>query len=71
MTTITEQQINQVVQEILTQGIPEEPERIAAMIIVLREIANLKNARMRFAVSQLQQDLLQIAKVYQDHVDSL
>lgn len=71
MTAITEQQINQVVQEILTQGIPEEPERIAAMIIVLREIVNLKNARMRFAVSQLQQDLLQIAKIYQDHVDSL
>lgn len=71
MTAITEQQVNQVIQEILTKGIPKEPEQIANMIVVLREIASLRNARMRFAVCQLQQDLLQIAKVYQEHLDSL
>lgn len=71
MISITPKQVNRVIQEILTKGIPQEPERIAAMLVVLRQVANLRNERMRFAVCQLQQDLIQIARIYQDYQDSL
>ena len=71
MNLAAQEQIDRVIQEILTRGIPQEPERIAAMLIVLRQVANLRNERMRFAVCQLQQDLVQIAKIYQDHRNSM
>ena len=65
------QEIDRVIQEILTKGIPQEPERIAAMLVVLRQVANIRNAQMRFAVCQLQQNLVQIAKIYRDHRHSV
>ncbi len=71
MILTTSEQVNLVIQEILTKGIPQEPERIAAMLVVLRQVADLRNERMRFAVWQLQQDLIQIARIYQDHLDSI
>ena len=67
MNLATQEQIDIVIQEILTRGIPQEPERIAAMLIVLRQVANIRNPHMSFAVCQLQQDLVQIAKIYRDH----
>ena len=71
MILTTSEQVNLVIQEILTKGLPQEPERIAAMLVVLRQLADLRNERMRFAVWQLQQDLIQIARIYQDHLDSI
>ena len=65
------EQIDLVIREILTKGMPQDPERIAAMLVVLRQVANIKNPKMRFAVYQLQQDLVQIAKIYQDHRHSI
>ena len=70
MNLAAQEQIDRVIQEILTKGIPQEPERIAAMLVVLRHVADLKNEQMKFAVYQLQQDLVQIAKIYQDHRNS-
>lgn len=67
MNLATQEQIDRAIQEILTKGIPQEPERIAAMLVVLRQVANIQNAQMRFAVCQLQQDLVQIAKIYRDY----
>ena len=71
MNLAAQEQIDRVIQEILTQGIPQEPDRIAAMLIVLRHVINIRNVRMRFAVCQLQQDIVQIAKIYQDHQNSI
>ena len=71
MNLAAQEQIDRVIQDILTKGIPQEPERIAAMLVVLRQVAELRNERMRFAIYQLQQDLVQIAKIYQDHRHSL
>ena len=71
MNLAVQEQIDRVIQEILTQGIPQEPERIAAMLVVLRQVANLRNERMKFAIYQLQQDLVQIARIYQDHRNNI
>ena len=71
MNLAVQEQIDRVIQEILTQGIPQEPEHIAAMLVVLRQVANLRNERMKFAIYQLQQDLVQIARIYQDHRNNI
>lgn len=70
MNLAAQEQIDRAIQEILTKGIPQEPERIAAMLVVLRHVANLRNEQMKFAIYQLQQDLVRIAKIYQDHRNS-
>ena len=41
------------------------------MLVVLRHVANINNVQMRFAVCQLQQDLVQIAKIYQDRRNNI
>ena len=71
MNLAVQEQVDRVIQEILTQGIPQEPEHIAAMLVVLRQVANLRNERMKFAIYQLQQDLVQIARIYQDHRNNI
>ena len=71
MNLAAQEQIDRVIQEILTKEIPQEPEHIAAMLVVLRQVADLRNERMKYAIYQLQQDLVQIARIYQDHRNSI
>ena len=44
------QQIDGVIQEILTTEIPESPERLKAMIIVLNETSCIENNCIRLAI---------------------
>ena len=54
-------QTDGVVREILTIGIPYEPERLRVMIIILGHTSCIQDSRMRFAIWRLRQDLIQIA----------
>ena len=54
-------QIDGVVKEILTTGIPYEPERLKVMIIILGHTSCIQDNRMRFAIWRLRQDLILIA----------
>ena len=58
-------QINEVIQEILDAGIPDEPEQLAIMIVILSHDSCIQEPRMRYAVWRLRQDLIYIAAVYQ------
>ena len=58
-------QINEVIQEILDTGIPEEPEQLAFMIVILSQDSCIQEPRLRYAVWRLRQDLIYIAAVYQ------
>lgn len=62
------QQIDGVVKEILTIGIPYEPERLRVMIIILGHSSCIQDSRIRFAIWRLHQDLIQIAAC-QDSID--
>ena len=53
-------QIDEVIWEILTLGIPKDLERLKIMIVVLDKYSQIENSRLRSAIWQLQQDLIQI-----------
>ena len=62
-------QIDRVIREILTTGIPESPERLRVMIVILGETSCLQSNRLRFTLLRLRQDLIQIAAIYHDEDD--
>ena len=63
--------IDEVIREILATGIPESPQRLQVMIVILGETSCIQDNRIRFAVWCLQQDLIQIAAIYQScEIDS-
>ena len=55
------EQIDGVVREILSTGIPYEPERLRVMIIILGHSPCIQDSRIRFAIWRLHQDLIHIA----------
>ena len=60
-------QIDGVIREILTTGIPESPERLRVMIVILDKTSCLQSNRLRFTLWRLREDLIQIATIYQNH----
>ena len=58
------QQIDGVIWEILTTGIPESPERLQVIIVILSKTSCIQDARMRFNVRRLRQVLIQIVSIY-------
>ena len=57
-------QIDGVIWEILTTGIPESPERLQIMIVILSKTSCIQDARVRFNVWRLRQILIQIVSIY-------
>ena len=56
-------QIDDVIWEILTIGIPEDSERLKIMIVILDEYSKIEDKRMRLAIWRLRRDLIQIVMI--------
>ena len=58
-------QINEVIQKILTTGIPESPEKIKVMILILDNCSCIQDRRLQATVKRLQQNLIEIYRIYE------
>ena len=56
-------QIDDVIWEILTIGIPEDSEKLKMMIVILGEYSKIEDKRMRLAIWRLRRDLIQIVMI--------
>ena len=56
-------QIDDVIWEILTIGIPEDSERLKIMIVILDEYPKIEDKRMRLAIWRLRRNLMHIVMI--------
>lgn len=56
-------QIDDVIREILTLGIPEDSEKLKMMIAILGKCSQIEDNRVRLAIWRLQQNLKQIVMI--------
>lgn len=56
-------QIDDVIREIVTLGIPEDAERLKMMIVILGKYSQIEDNRVRLTIWRLRQNLMQIVMI--------